>query len=269
MSQPAVRQATPEPEMRFPFNVRPLMAGWNALFHDPTPYKPEPAQSAIWNRGAYLVNGLGHCGACHTERNALGAENRNKDSFLGGAMVEGWEAYPLTAKSPAPIPWNEQSLFDYLRRGYSREHGVATGPMAPVIQDLAALPDDDIRAMAHYLGTFQAPPGPATPTVADVLAGTAPAGRSLTPGERLFEQACGACHHAGDGPQTLGLNIPLCLSTKVNSVDTTNLERIIREGLQHPVHRDAGFMAGFGSHLDERQTSLLVEHLRTQVPAAR
>jgi nicotinate dehydrogenase subunit B len=255
--------------MRFPFNVRPLMAGWNALFHDPTPYKPEPVQGALWNRGAYLVNGLGHCGACHTERNALGAEKLDKDSFLGGAMVEGWEAYPLTAKSPAPIPWNEQSLFDYLRRGYSREHGVATGPMAPVIQDLAALPDDDIRAMAHYLGSFQPPPGPATPTVADVLAGTAPAGRSLTAGERLFDQACGACHHTGDGPQTLGLNIPLGLSTKVNSAATTNLERIIREGLQHPVHRDAGFMAGFGSHLDEQQTRLLVEHLRTQVPAAR
>jgi nicotinate dehydrogenase subunit B len=269
MSQPAVSQATPEPEMRFPFNLRPLMAGWNALFHDPAPYQPEPAQSAIWNRGSYLVNGLGHCGACHTERNALGAEKRDKTAFLGGAMVDGWQAYPLTAKSPAPIPWNEQSLFDYLRRGYSREHGVATGPMAPVIQDLAALPDEDIRAMAHYLGTFNPPQGPATRTVAHVLASTAPAARPLTEGQRLFDQACGACHHAGDGPQTLGLNIPLGLSTKVNSADTTNLERIIREGLQHPVHRDAGFMAGFGGHLDERQTRLLVEHLRTQVPAAR
>lgn len=268
MSQPAVRQATPEPEMRFPFNVRPLMAGWNALFHDSTPYKPEPAQGALWNRGAYLVNGLGHCGACHTERNALGAEKRGKESFLGGAMVDGWEAYPLTAKSPAPIPWNEQSLFDYLRRGYSREHGVATGPMAPVIQDLAALPDEDIRAMAHYLASFNPQPGPDTPTVTQVLARAQSVAAVPSEGQRLFDQACGACHHAGDGPQTLGLNIPLSLSTKVNSPRTDSLERIIREGVQHPVHRDVGFMAPFGAALDERQVKLLMEHLRSGTPTS-
>jgi nicotinate dehydrogenase subunit B len=262
MSQPAVSQATPAPEMRFPFNVRPLMAGWNALFHDPTPYKPEPAQSAMWNRGAYLVNGLGHCGACHTERNALGAEKRDKASFLGGAMVDGWEAYPLTAKSPAPIPWNEQSLFDYLRRGYSREHGVATGPMAPVIKDLAALPDADIRAMAHYLGSFNPQPDSATPTVAQVLAQSRANAALPSEGQRLFDQACGACHHAGDWPQTLGLNIPLALSTKVHSDRTVNLERIIREGVANPVHRDVGFMAGFGGALDERQTMQLAGYIR-------
>jgi nicotinate dehydrogenase subunit B len=266
MSQPAVNKATPEPEMRFPFNVRPLMAGWNALFHDPTPYKPEPAQGALWNRGAYLVNGLGHCGACHTARNALGAEKRDKASFLGGAMVDGWEAYPLTTQSPAPIPWNEQSLFDYLRRGYSREHGVATGPMAPVIQDLAALPDEDIRAMAHYLASFNPQPGPDTPTVTQVLARAQSAAAVPSEGQRLFDQACGACHHAGDGPQTLGLNIPLSLSTKVNSPRTDSLERIIREGVQHPVHRDVGFMAPFGAALDERQVKLLMEHLRSGTP---
>jgi nicotinate dehydrogenase subunit B len=263
MSQPAVSQATPEPEMRFPFNLRPLMAGWNALFHDPAPYKPEPAQGAIWNRGAYLVNGLGHCGACHTERNALGAEKRGKASFLGGAMVDGWEAYPLTAKSPAPIPWNEQSLFDYLRRGYSREHGVATGPMAPVIKDLAALPDEDIRAMAHYLGSFNPQPASATPTAPQALAQSRANATLPSEGQRLFEQACGACHHASDGPQTLGLNIPLAVSTKVHSDQTVNLERIIRDGVANPVHRDVGFMAGFGGALDERQVQVLVEHIRS------
>lgn len=269
MSQPAVHQATPEPELRFPFNIRPLMAGWNALFHDPAPYKPEPAQGALWNRGAYLVNGLGHCGACHTPRNALGAEKTDKESFLAGGTVDGWDAYPLTAKSPAPIPWNEQSLFDYLRRGYSREHGVATGPMAPVIQDLAALPDDDIRAMAHYLAHFNPPHDAATPTVAQVLARARDSAALPSEGQRLFEQACGACHHAGDGPHTLGLNIPLGLSTKVNSPDSANLGRIIREGVHHPVHRNAGFMAGFGGHLDERQIALLAQHVLSQVPAAR
>jgi nicotinate dehydrogenase subunit B len=262
MSQPAIPRATPEPELRFPFHLRPLMAGWNALFHDPAPYRPEPAQGALWNRGAYLVNGLGHCGACHTERNALGAEKTDRQAFLGGAVVEGWEAYALTTRSPAPVPWNEQSLYDYLRRGYSREHGVALGPMAPVIQDLAEVSDDDIRAMAHYLASFQSPAGPDTPTAAQVLASTRATSVLPSEGQRLFDQACGACHHGGDGPQTLGLNIPLALSSKVHSERGDNLERIIREGVQHPVHRDAGFMAGFGGALDDRQIGLLIEHLR-------
>jgi nicotinate dehydrogenase subunit B len=196
-----VRQATPKPELRFPFNIRPLMAGWNALFHDHAQHKPEPAQGALWNRGAHLVNGLGHCGACHTPRNALGAEKRNRESFLAGGTVDGWDAYPLTAKSPAPIPWNEQSLFDYLRRGYSREHGVATGPMAPVIRDLAALPDDDIRAMAHYLASFNPPCDPAMATVAQVLARARDRAALPNEGQRHFDQACGAGHHTGGGPR--------------------------------------------------------------------
>ncbi|WP_395700233.1 molybdopterin cofactor-binding domain-containing protein [Aquabacterium sp.] len=265
MSQPAVRQATPAPALQFPFSLRPLMALWNPLFHDPAPYVPDPAQTAPWNRGAYLVNGLGHCSACHTERNALGAERSGRSHFLAGAVVDGWEAPALTAASPAPIPWTEQSLFDYLRRGYSREHGVATGPMAPVIQDLAALPDEDIRAMAHYLASFQQPAGPDTPSVASVLA-RARASRPLpSEGQRLFEQACGACHHDGDGPQTLGLNIPLVLSTKVHSARADNLERIIREGIQNPVHRDVGFMGGFGRALDDAQVRLLAAYLRQSV----
>ena len=269
MSQPAVRQATPEPELRFPFNIRPLMAGWNALFHDPAPYKPEPAQGALWNRGAYLVNGLGHCGACHTPRNALGAEKQDKESFLAGGTVDGWDAYPLTAKSPAPIPWNEQSLFDYLRRGYSREHGVATGPMAPVIQDVAALPDDDIRAMARYLGSFNPSSDFAKPPVTQALAQSQVNATLPLEGRRLFDQACGACHHAGDGPQTLGLNIPLSLSTKVHSADTVNLERIIREGVANPVHRSIAFMPAFPKAFDDRQLGALVAHIRSEAMAKR
>ena len=118
----------------------------------PTHSTPDPTQSAVWNRGAYLVEGLGHCGACHSPRNALGAEKAN--AYLAGGFAEGWEAPPLTSLSHAPIPWNEDELFAYLRTGESRFHGVAAGPMAPVVKELAALPDEDIRAMAVYLASF-------------------------------------------------------------------------------------------------------------------
>ena len=140
-------------QLAFPFNWRPLLAGWNALFHRPGLFEADAAQSATWNRGAYLVEGLGHCGACHSPRNALGAEKA--EAYLAGGFAEGWEAPPLTSLSHAPIPWSEDELYAYLRTGESRFHGVAAGPMAPVVKELAALPDEDIRAMAVYLGSFQ------------------------------------------------------------------------------------------------------------------
>lgn len=148
MAQAPVRAATPANALAFPFNLRPLLAGWNALFHQPQPFQPDPSKSQTWNRGAYLIEGLGHCSACHSPRNALGAEQQR--AYLAGGFAEGWEAPALTSLSKAPIPWSEDELYAYLRTGESRLHGVAAGPMAPVVQELAALPDQDIRAMAVY-----------------------------------------------------------------------------------------------------------------------
>src|ERR1700736_2869550 len=152
MAQAPVRAGTPENTLALPFNLRPLMAGWNALFHQPGVFEADATKSATWNRGAYLVEGLGHCGACHSPRNALGAEKTS--AYLAGGFAEGWEAPPLTSLSHAPVPWNEDELFAYLRSGESRFHGVAAGPMAPAGKELASLPDDEIRAMAVYLGSF-------------------------------------------------------------------------------------------------------------------
>src|SRR5690606_1692717 len=110
MTRPAVRSQPPETRLAFPFRIRPLMALWNALYLQPGPVAPDPARSGQWNRGEYLVNGVGHCGACHTPRNALGAE-KGGPAWLAGAMVEGWEAPALTALTHAPVPWTEDELF--------------------------------------------------------------------------------------------------------------------------------------------------------------
>src|SRR6185312_4258108 len=118
MAQQPAQAKAPENELRFPFNLRPLLAGWNALFH-----QAETCKSDTWNRGAYLVEGLGHCAACHSQRNALQAENAN--AYLAGGFAEGWEAPALTSLSQAPIPWSEDELFAYPRTGESRLHGVA------------------------------------------------------------------------------------------------------------------------------------------------
>src|SRR5262249_15120335 len=110
MAQPAVASTPRETRLAFPFSLRPLMALWNALYLTPGPQQADPTRSAQWNRGAYLVNGPGHCGACHTPRNALGAERAGAATFAG-AIVDGWEAPALTSsRSNGPIPWTETEL---------------------------------------------------------------------------------------------------------------------------------------------------------------
>ena len=156
MAQPAVQSTPPETRLDFPYNIRPLMAVWNGLFHNTSPIKVEAAQTAEWNRGNYLVNSLGHCGACHTPRNALGAEQSGQ-AYLAGAVIDGWEAPALTALSRAPVPWNAAELYRYLRVGHTQQHGIAAGPMGAVVKELGALPDADIAAMAAYLASFNQP----------------------------------------------------------------------------------------------------------------
>ncbi|MFY3384088.1 molybdopterin cofactor-binding domain-containing protein [Paracidovorax sp. MALMAid1276] len=284
MAQPPVRSEVPQTALAFPFNVRPLMAGWNALFHDATPFKPDPTRPPDWNRGAYLVQGVGHCGACHTPRNALGAEQGGA-AFLAGAFIDGWEAPALTALSKAPVPWTADALYGYLRHGHSPQHGSASGPMAPVVRELSHLPDDDIRAMAGYLASFQAEPAAQPEAVTPMEARAAAAVAQATalapqPGQaqRLFNGACAACHHDGDGPQLLGVNIPLALNTNLHSDRPDNLLQVIVHGIQSPATRDIGFMPGFGHALSDAQITELAGYMRqryapgrppwTDVPAA-
>lgn len=262
MSQPAVHARTPPSRLRFPFNLRPLMAGWNALHLRPGPEPAQAGRSALWNRGAYLVNGLGHCSACHTPRNAWGAEEGGA-AFLAGAMVEGWEAPPLTALSRAPVPWTEDSLFSYLRFGHARDHGVASGPMAPVVAQLATLPEADLRAMAHYLASFGARADEAGSLAQAALARSrAAATRRVDATQRLFTGACGACHHEGEGPLTFGQNLPLALNSKLHSDHPDNLVRVILDGIRTPPSPEVGYMPAFRDGLDDRQIARLAAYLR-------
>ena len=255
MAQPAVASVVPETKLAFPFNLRPLLGMWNALFLTPGPVPAVATQSAAWNRGAYLVNGLGHCGGCHTERGLLGAE-REGTAYLGGAVVDGWEAPALTALSRAPVPWTEAELFNYLRHGHSAQHGSASGPMAPVVQQLAQLPEADVRAMATYLASFNPPAAPVTPAL------SATAVPLSDPAHRLFTTACGACHHDGSGPQLLGQNIPLALNTNLHSERPDNLLRVVLEGIREPATRELGFMPAYRDALDDTQLAQLAAYLR-------
>ncbi len=265
MAQAPVRAEAPKNTLAFPFNLRPLLAGWNALFHRPSEFQPDPARSEMWNRGAYLVEGLGHCSACHSPRSALGAEKQH--AYLAGGFAEGWEAPALTSLSLAPIPWSEDELYAYLRTGESRFHGVAAGPMAPVVKELAALPDRDIRAMAAYLGSFN---NPATEIAAQqALAAKLEAATSTTEvadsslGARLYQGACAVCHEVG-GPPLFGSRPSLVLNSNLNSAMPDNLIQVILHGITDPVTSDLGYMPPFKDSMTDAQVAELVSFLRRQ-----
>jgi nicotinate dehydrogenase subunit B len=265
MAQPPVRADNRKPALAFPFNLRPLMAGWNALFHQPGLFQADASKSGIWNRGAYLVEGLGHCAACHSPRNALGAEKAG--AYLAGGFAEGWEAPPLTSLSHAPIPWNEDELYAYLRTGESRLHGTAAGPMAPVVKELSALPDQDIRAMAVYLASFneKAVDKPAQETLASRLETTTRV-RTISAsaaGARLYEGACAVCHAVG-GPPLFGSRPSLALNSNLHSAVPDNLIQVILYGIAAPASSDLGYMPAFKDSLSDGQVAELVSYLRQQ-----
>jgi nicotinate dehydrogenase subunit B len=265
MVQPAVAGAPPENQLRFPFNLRPLMALWNALFLQSGAVTQDATRSALWNRGAYLVNGLGHCGACHTERNALGAERRH-DAYLGGALLQGWEAPALGALARTPVRWTAAQMARYLQRGHDAEHGMAGGTMAPVVRGLAQLPEDDVRAIAHYLVALQSESSPSTSTsmTAETLIARSREQAAVLrgPAQRLFESACGACHHDGDGPELVGLNQPLALNPNLHSARPDNLLRTILDGIQDPAFMAIGHMPAYRHALTDAQITELAAYMR-------
>jgi nicotinate dehydrogenase subunit B len=262
MAQTPVKAQTLQNGLAFPFNLRPLLAGWNALFHQGETFKPDPSKSELWNRGAYLVEGLGHCSACHSPRNALGAEKAN--AYLAGGLAEGWEAPALTSLSHAPIPWSEDELFAYLRTGESRFHGVAAGPMAPVVKELAALPERDIRAMAHYLASFNETTLDQDARAQRLEAETA--ATSVLPsslGARLYQGACAVCHEVGGLP-LFGARPSLALNSNLHSRRPDNLIQVILHGIMRPASSNLGYMPAFKDAISDEQAAELVNYLRKQ-----
>jgi nicotinate dehydrogenase subunit B len=263
MAQPAVRAKPSENQLAFPFNLRPLLAGWNALFHQAGPLAPDPARSELWNRGAYLVEGLGHCGACHSPRNALGAERQG--AYLAGGFAEGWEAPALTSLSRAPVPWSEDEFYAYLRTGESRFHGVAAGPMAPIVKDLAGLPDQDIRAMAVYLASFNetAPDRSAQEALAARLESGSKVSVASSAGARLYLGACAVCHEVGGLP-LFGSRPSLALNSNLHSATPDNLVQVILHGIAEPPFSQLGYMPAFRDSMSDTQVEQLVSFLRRQ-----
>ncbi len=256
--------AQPKPnDLPFPFSWRPVLAGWKLLYLRHDEFKPEASQSADWNRGGYLVEGLAHCGACHTPRNAEGAEKRDQ-KFAGGSS-EGWNAPALNAASPAPLPWTAEQLFAYLRHGVDDQHGAAAGPMGPVAHNLARAPDVDVRAIATYVASMagaaptRADRAPARPGAPD--AGAPPAVQTAS--SAIFAGACAGCHSGAPG----AVAIDLARATAVSAPDPRNAIHVVLEGIVPPPGERGPLMPGFAGALTDQQIADVLKYLRARFGA--
>lgn len=270
MTQAPVAEKAQETKLNFPYNIRAMMAGWNALFLKAEPFNYVQSRDAQWNRGAYLVETLGHCSACHTERNALGAE-KSGSARLSGGFADGWEAPALNAFAKGPVSWTEDAFYDYLRTGHSRDHGSAAGPMAHVVEVMQPLPDSDIRAMATYLASLNETPVETTAQSEAAIvasdAAKASAARISPSGERLFNGACATCHTGNTILSSLALN------SNLHAATPDNLIQAILNGVEAPAilaqttGREAPevmSMPAFREQLNERQIKDLADYLRAR-----
>ena len=158
---PAVAGQAPPHELPFPFSIRRAVGLWKLLFFDDKPFTPDPAQTAQWNRGAYLVNGLGHCTECHSPRNALGGIVASQ-RFAGGPDPEGKGWVPnITQKGLKG--WSERDIADFLGSGMTPEGDSAGGSMARVIRNTSQLSAEDRNAMAVYVKSLPPVDGPPRP----------------------------------------------------------------------------------------------------------
>jgi mono/diheme cytochrome c family protein len=263
MSRAPVSEPPHPNSLTFPFNFRPLVAGWNLLFLT-TGELPTPggSQSAAWLRGRYIVEGSGHCASCHTPTNAFGAE-KSSEAFAGG-LVDGWNAPPLNALSHVPNPWTQAQLVEYLRKGFASEHGAATGPMLPVTHHLANAPESDINAIATYLMSLQLPPAPAAASSAALTTADNAKTQAIGIGETLFASSCAGCHANGAPMRVIGDRPALGLSTVLTSDSPRNAIQLVLRGNPWNGSTSTHYMPPFADVLDDDQIADVLAYLRIQ-----
>ncbi len=228
------------------------MIAWNDLYLKAGPLKPDPGKSAAWNRGAYLVEGLGHCGACHTPKTVLGGDEA--DRRLQGAALQGWFAPDLTGNVRTGLAgWSQKAIVRYLKTGHNGTAG-AGGPMAEEVSlSSSRMSDADLGAIATYLKDL---PGQAS---------AAPTG-VVTPasGAAIYADRCSGCH-AGDGAGVSGLIPTLDGAPFVMSRDPTSTIRVILDGAKTASTAGAPTgpgMPAFGWVLTDAQVAAVATYVR-------
>ncbi len=250
VSHPVLRN-----QLNFPFDIRLSMLGWNMLYFSPTPIGPTPGKSDEWQRGAYIVEGLGHCGACHTPKNMLGADD--SDARLHGGALQDWFAPALNSDPRTGLGnWSVAEVVEYLQTGRNAK-AAASGPMAEVVTNSTSkLQPSDLRAIAVYLKDQPAPTVTITTAAADTPA--------MQAGAALYVDNCAACHTTGGGgvphlfPSLRG-------AASVQSSDPASLMRVVLTGTRAAATDPAPTgpaMPAFGWKLTDEQVASVTTYIR-------
>ncbi|NDJ58139.1 c-type cytochrome [Enterobacteriaceae bacterium 4M9] len=240
----------------FPFSVRTSLIGWNWLNFDKGEYQPDATKSAEWNRGAYIVQGLGHCGTCHTPKNILGGDKNSQ--FLTGAEVENWWAPNITGANHDGIGrWSVQEIKDYLRNGMNR-YDSASGPMAEEVKNSSQhWNESDLQAVAVYLkslkGDDNAPP--------EALKADNP---QMVSGKAIYFDRCSACH-TSSGKGEKNIFPQLADSALINAEEPVSLMRVVlagSRGVDTPAHPTAPAMPSFAATMTDQQIADVLTYIR-------
>lgn len=253
-----VRQENKPTELSWPLNVREVMAGWNELYFHEGAYKADPKKSEQWNRGAYLVEGLGHCGACHTATNVLGA-SKTGEKLKGGDFGEHWYAPDLTSGLRDGLGgWSVAEIVEYLKTGANAK-SAAAGPMTEVVQNSTQyLSDADLNAIAAYLKDSPAEKATATAQTTEIDK------QAWSRGEALYVDNCTGCHmEHGEGlAQAFP---PLNGSSAVQAKTPDTVIHVVLAGAKIPATKGkpTGFaMPAFDWKLDDKDVADLVNYIR-------
>lgn len=267
---PAVKQANRDSDIPWPLNMRWPLAAWNWVFHDSDPYQPDNGQSAEWNRGAYLVQGLEHCGTCHTPRGIAFQEkalDQSDAAYLTGGTLEGWHAPDLTGNGKDGLGrWSADDIVLFLKTGRT-DAGAAFGSMTDVVEHSTQyLSDADLRAMAVYLKTLKPSDADAmAPKADDATAAALTKGDLAKPGAREYMDNCAVCHRI-DGKGYAKTFPALAHNPVVLSEDPSSLVSIVLRGGKMAVTKDAvtGLtMPDFAWRLDDSQVADVLSFIRS------
>jgi mono/diheme cytochrome c family protein len=252
---PPVNNPVKSNQLPFPFNIRTGMAVWDTMYFEPGTFQPDPQKSAEWNRGAYLVQGPGHCGACHTPKTMLGGDLKQEP--LQGYTIQGWFAPNITNDLQLGLGrWSVEDVVTYLKTGHNRLAG-ASGPMSEEIVDSSSrMSDPDLHAIAVYLKDLPGKAGTVKP-----LAASHP---QMVAGAAIYRDLCSACH-AADGSGVDYLIPNLALASSVSSREPTSLLRVVLHGTQTvatPREPTAPAMPAFGWQLTDAQVAAVTTYVR-------
>jgi mono/diheme cytochrome c family protein len=252
---PPTYQVKPPNRLPFPLNIRFLLNLWNALYFHPGEFRANPAMSAEWNRGAYIVWGPGHCGACHTRKNFLGAD-RNGHALQGGNL-DNWVALDLTGDPRRGLAsWSEGDIVEYLRSGRNAR-AAASGSMQEVVyESTSRMSDPDLAAIAAYLKNL--------PPRRHVKGWNAPSASAMLSGQAIYLDTCAACHgQNGEGQPRMFP--PLAGDSAVQAHDPTTTFRIILEGSRSvptPAKPSAPAMPAFAWKLNDEEIASVATFVR-------